>query len=362
MRLVKDITVTEISPYVPAETAVPPISFRTFAPPTPQGWAYRPIFTETTSGFNSWSPVFKAPLTVTYVSTQVGTTYVPIADLVGGYIPPGSTPVYGEVTLPPGNVPPTAIVIVGYNVPVFSTVPAYSTPQWYGPIANMTYFSFDAPVSPNGYPTTGGVGTVHTGTVQIPTTSGLLTVTRQFKKDSNGILRVNESMAAIDYCVHKAVYGVTALIGFPGCAAIPAVPAVNSYDYHEGWNAGANSIENIDGDVHTVFMVDIGVAGAVGFCPYPRVDVTSKENLTHAFYFDKGPGGDARYQIMERGRIVRGALPYDPSVDEFEITREGTDGRVTYSVNDTVVFTSSAGVFGPLVVGTALYRGGDAIV
>ncbi|MBW8776850.1 MAG: hypothetical protein JF596_18115 [Stenotrophomonas sp.] len=240
----------------------------------------------------------------------------------------------------------------------------YSPPDgWYGPIRYMEFIRFPGvPVvaNSNGFPNPGHNGPIR-GYFDVPTLSGVHREWRDYYREGPSGMWVPRVGTFTDppYCQTGGPAMVTMMSGFPGRAAVAAVPQTEIIDRHEGWNAGANSFQVIDGDLHTVFQVDIAAAGAVGLAP-ARADVSRIDNMEHAIYFDTDPSdGTRRFALMESGRLVS---PYSPYLveDEFEIRRAA--GAVRFIHNGAELQRSLSLSYGPLRVGAALYRAGDTVL
>ncbi|MBS0227090.1 MAG: hypothetical protein JSS23_00155 [Proteobacteria bacterium] len=355
--LVKTPIITVVSPAVPAQGPIPPIPVLFFATPPPLGYSYTPVPT-TPAGFANWVQLFQPPLV--WVNEVDGYTFHPLSGFLPDgegsvELPPGAEPVYGMVPATPPAVG-DELAVIGYVLPNIVSRPL--PPQWWGRVHGMIYVEFDGDTAPNGYPLGDGPFTGH---FDVPLAGGgYQHITRTYIKASLGILVPTDHMTLPPYCVQGGACKVVMLSGFPGAPAIPAQPEVDSIDYREGWNAGATSIDALDGDVHTVFSVDIHAAAIVGFCA-SRPDVTDYTQITHGFYFDRDPMiGARRCAIMESGGVV-GAWFACAVDDVFEIRRQTADGTVTYNVNATDIYTSARPLFGVIQVGTSLYMAGDEV-
>lgn len=232
---------------------------------------------------------------------------------------------------------------------------------WYGPIDHMTFVRFPGVrVIGNGYPDPGHSGPIQ-GEFQVPTLTGMHREVRDYYREGPRGLWIPRDGTYTDPpgCQTGGPCRVVMLSGFPGRGALAAVPAEDIVDRHEGWNAGANSVDRLDGNVRTAFQVDIAAAGAVGFA-YERADVGRFDTLTHAFYFDTDPvEGFRRVACMELGRLMSVPMPY-VRADEFELKR--VDGCVAFSINGERVYDSPNLSIGTVLVGAALYRAQDRVL
>lgn len=232
---------------------------------------------------------------------------------------------------------------------------------WYGPIAHMSFVRFPGVrFIGNGYPDPGHDGPIQ-GEFTVPTPTGVHREVRDYYREGPRGLWIPRDGTYADPpgCQTGGPCRVVMLAGFVGRGAVPAVPDREIVDAHEGWNAGANSVDRLDGNVRTAFQVDIAAAGAVGFA-IERPDVGRFESLSHGFYFDTDPlDGLRRVACMEYGRLMSAPVPYARE-DEFELRR--VDGRVSFQINGQGIYHSPNLSVGPVIVGAALYRAQDRVL
>lgn len=232
---------------------------------------------------------------------------------------------------------------------------------WYGPIDHMSFVRFPGVRAiGNGYPDPGHDGPIR-GVFEVPTRSGIHREERDYYRNGPRGLWIPRDGTYTDPpgCQTGGPCRVVMLSGFPGRGAVPVVPAVETVDVHEGWNAGANSVDRLDGDLRTVFQVDIAAAGAVGFAA-SRADVGRFDSLSHAFYFDSdSAAGTRRVACMEFGRWMDAPTAYERDA-EFELRRVA--GQVAFSINGRRVYVSPNLSTGPVLVGAALYRAQDRVL
>lgn len=347
-QVVKDAVVTEIAARVPPIPAQPGIACKVYGPPLPKGWRYRAPPTNG-ADFAQWAPRYQA--TIPTSTPTVTITYAPFTGSMSIPYDP-ATQTVRLLTDGSGNPIKWEIRTTTYTG---GTVP--DTVNYYGLAAGMGAITFPASsVAANGYPL-GPSGSVHVGYVTI----GGITYTARFTKDSNGFMQNLDAFAAGSYTQARPAHGLIAQIDVPAKPAVPAVAAVYDTDYRIGWNAGADSEDELDGDVHVVFEPAIVAAGAVGFTQ-ERGDVGDPATLSHAFYFDNDPTtGRKRFCAIESGRRVSGYADYDAGIS-FEIKRLGVYGEVTYHYNSALIATSAAPLYGAVRVGTSLYRAGDGVL
>lgn len=145
-------------------------------------------------------------------------------------------------------------------------------------------------------------------------------------------------------------------VEIPAIPEIPEVPARIEYAPTLQWDAGANSVDELDGDLHVVFDQAYAVGCVIGLTA-SRDDVGTYERMSHAFYFHATAAGQYRVAVMEAGKTVASPQPHHVS-SYYEIRRVG--GTVSYLVNDAVVYQSRVASVGPVLVGSALYATGDS--
>ncbi|MGO1073572.1 hypothetical protein [Lysobacter sp. CA199] len=232
---------------------------------------------------------------------------------------------------------------------------------WYGPIRHMTFVRFPGVrIIGNGYPEPGHDGPI-TGVFDVPTTTGMHRESRTYYREGLRGLWIPRDGTYVDPpgCQTGGPCRVVMLSNFPGRDAVPGVPDIETVDTHDGWNAGANSVDRLDGDLRTVFQVDIAAAGAVGFA-FERPDAGLYTSLSHAFYFDTDPlDGTRRVACMEFGRWMTTPTTYTRG-DEFELRRQS--GLVAFSINGESVYVSPNLSTGPVIVGAALFRAQDRVL
>lgn len=141
----------------------------------------------------------------------------------------------------------------------------------------------------------------------------------------------------------------------------PFVPGHVEYGVQLGWNAGANSIAEVDGSLHTVFQVPAGVAGVVAGLRSlwrGRDMAFDPGRVEYGLYFTSA-GGVNLVSVIERGNerispVIRAA---DAT---FEIRRVGS--FVTYRMNGALMYESAIASFGQMIVTGCLYATGDSIL
>lgn len=278
------------------------------------------------------------------------------------------------------------ITLAGYTVPQQTIDPRIYTNQefqsWARPLVASGYQPVpywgtavefpDEDTAPNGYPLVDHDGPIR-GRFSIPSTTGMQVVECDFYRDApqrNWRPRAVPTIAGLYFSTYM---GAMLFRGSFSRDRIPAIPAKYRSDPQIGWNAGAVSLDDFDGDLHVTFQSSIAVGGAVGFLTSARAaelddagDPPQLADLLFAWYFDTDGNADPRARIMENGKIVATLGGYDPGEDgtTFEIRR--VRGRMSYWTQDGVdapveVYVSKRTGSGDWNVGSALYAGGDTI-
>ncbi len=143
----------------------------------------------------------------------------------------------------------------------------------------------------------------------------------------------------------------------PEVEAIAYKPGFISVQPIIGWNAGANSADELDGDLHVKFDMVLGTSGAVVGLKQGRANNIVPNLVTHGFYFISAGGHDL-VQIIESGvtKTTGVARAHD---DTFEVRR--LSGNVFYLINDVIVYRSASHSSGAVVVNACMYASGDVI-
>lgn len=144
---------------------------------------------------------------------------------------------------------------------------------------------------------------------------------------------------------------------YPAVPGVPRVPATYSTEKTYSWDAGANSVLELDGDVRLEFVQPHAVGVVLGLTG-TRDAVGSYARMTHAFYFHYDPMARPVYQVMEGGEPASHASVHDAAT-VFAIERVG--GVVSYYVDDALVYRSLAPSSGTVLAGCALYSSGDQV-
>lgn len=353
-QIVKDASTTLVSAYEPAKAAIPAQPFRLVGCDLPTGWAYRAL-PGSVGAFGSWAPYYEVTPPGSTSTTVV--TFVAIGDW-DAYPYNPATQTFSPRVDGDGN-------LLGFWVTTITSSGSPPSPRAYPFPDGMVLVSFEDTGS--GLYVWRPAGTRVRGTIFIGYQAWIAT----FQAGADGKMNQVSPWSYYDedvlaYVVDTSFvvngrYGVSAREPVSGLPALPAKPAVYDTDYQIGWNAGAHSIDALDGDVRVVFEPSIVGAGAVGFVVSGEA-VSDPASLSHAFYFDSDPAtGRKRFCAIESGRRVSGHAEYDAGLS-FEIKRVGVYGEVTYHYDGNLTATSAAPLYGTVRVGTSLYRAGDGVL
>lgn len=137
-----------------------------------------------------------------------------------------------------------------------------------------------------------------------------------------------------------------------------SVPPTVVTEYNLGWTGTARSVDVLLSDGRVSFKADTNNVGAmVGLLEAAFVGrwtaLYDYTVMSHNFYIQ-----GRTYAIYEKGVRRTGDTVF-ASGDVFGIRRK--NGTVTYTVNDTTVFTSSAPSTTPVFLLASLYSGGDYV-
>lgn len=149
----------------------------------------------------------------------------------------------------------------------------------------------------------------------------------------------------------------THCIDCPDIAAVPGVPEHIERSPVAAWDAGANSIDVLDGDVRVVFDTGAQTGGIVLGLKASRERPWAPELIEHGLFL-RSQAGHAFVSVVELG-VQKGSTVPREADDEFEIRRIA--GRVTYLRNGSVLYRSDTPSNGPVMVTTAAYLSGDTV-
>lgn len=148
-----------------------------------------------------------------------------------------------------------------------------------------------------------------------------------------------------------------------GCIVCPQLPAVPYApdsavtDPRLGWNAGANSIAMVAGDLHVTDTVAVPPAGLVIGLKAVRNNQTDPADVLHGLFFYRN-GGQPRVEVREQGARIGIAHNYAAGA-AWEIRRVGA--WITYLVAGVVLAKTPAKTLGPMLVNACLYAAQDGV-
>lgn len=148
-----------------------------------------------------------------------------------------------------------------------------------------------------------------------------------------------------------------------GCLVCPEQAAQTYVPAHVerravlGWNAGANSIDVVDGDLHVTTDMPLGLIGTIIGLKGERAKQTIPSLIEHGWYFQKVGSADL-VQPIERGVPVSSLITGRTATTLFEIRR--VNGRITYWKDGAQVYASTRPSSGPKLVNCCLYASGDS--
>jgi hypothetical protein len=125
-----------------------------------------------------------------------------------------------------------------------------------------------------------------------------------------------------------------------------------------GWNAGANSLVMLDGDLRAKFDMPLGEIGTIIGLKGDRAKPTNPALIEHGWYFQKGGSTDL-VQPIERGVTIGSPITGRTADTVFEIRR--IQGLVSYWKDGVKVYTSALPSAGVKVVNCCLYASGDTV-
>lgn len=145
---------------------------------------------------------------------------------------------------------------------------------------------------------------------------------------------------------------------YPPSAGIPAVPAHYDSVGDRVWNAGANSVVELGGNVEVSFDMGKVIGVCVGFVA-SRATPTDPDRVGYGMRFGLSETGAAVMHVSEHGQRRTADATYSPS-DNFRIRRVGQ--TVSYIRNGDVIYVSlRPSLEETLLVGSALFGFGDSI-
>lgn len=144
---------------------------------------------------------------------------------------------------------------------------------------------------------------------------------------------------------------------YPYCPAVAYQPPRIDHTPNIGWNAGANSITELNGNFHTVFSLAGNESGVILGLRSGRVNPVNTGLVEHGFFFQSA-GGVNFVQVIESNALKTAVTIYTPAT-QFEIRR--VNGHVSYWKDGVAVYVSLKPSFGAKVVNACLYASGDSV-
>lgn len=158
----------------------------------------------------------------------------------------------------------------------------------------------------------------------------------------------------VDVCAIEEIDGLSCIV-CPAVPTIPAVPEQRIYSPRAGWDASAHSIKRLDGRVYTQFIA-VGIGTVVGFANEHRS--SDPRGVQHGFYSYREAGAN-RWAVIESGVVKTTPVIHSFLGTTFRIER--SRGKVTYLVNNRVVYVSTILSTGSLIVVACLFASGDTV-
>lgn len=151
---------------------------------------------------------------------------------------------------------------------------------------------------------------------------------------------------------------VSGCVSCPEIEEVEAVPGRVLVAPDIGWNAGANSIASLNGDLRArKIKVGPGAGGVVIGFRYTRDLPEKPELIRHGLAFMAFNGVDA-FRVIENG-VYRTAAVTRGADDSFEIHRVGR--VVSYWRNRQQIHVSALASAGPVHLTSSIYVSGDRL-
>ena len=143
------------------------------------------------------------------------------------------------------------------------------------------------------------------------------------------------------------------------CQPTAGVPATRHEHSVVGWNAGANSVRELDGNVRLYVPAPSRAVGISVGLKRGRQGVVVPEAILYGWRFSVTPTGMGVAYVVESGVRKSGFLPFTPG-EAFEIIRY--KGKVRYYKERDLVHTSAVVSFGFVLTNACLYASGDTLL
>lgn len=144
---------------------------------------------------------------------------------------------------------------------------------------------------------------------------------------------------------------------YPAIPASPATPSVWTDDTSTGWDAGAHSVDQLDGNLRLSFAVNESIGVVCGFTWASTAPSADPARVTHGFYVTRVQG------VMSLLVYESGAAVFGPRTvgvgDVLDVIRLA--GTVLYRHQGVVIYTSRVASTGTLKVAASLYGPEDMI-
>lgn len=358
---------TVVTPGVVGRPAIEAIASQWYLVPSPPGYYY---------AFSNAEWILRSTSTST-PSTPSYSISVPPGGGYGYSYPAGSRVVFGYAQTygssptvfidttasssgnSPPPTPPAGFVLVRIDVYTASPAPppggVAPLPAGVQPIRLLASSTLS-----NGYPSVAEA--VVQGRFSIPSVDGgTFTVTRNYRKLSTGAY-VWDGSGDPDppyFVTGSAGLRTGRILNFPGAPAVPSTPPTVEYKTWQAWNAGANSIAELDGNVFVQLAGPEAAGAYVGFFEGGSRAPEDYNGLVAAFRFTQTPTG-RQWTIKDGSRSLSVTNTPYTTADVFRIER--VNGVMVFRLNGTEVYRSARISSGPLRVGTSLYASGDKVL
>lgn len=144
---------------------------------------------------------------------------------------------------------------------------------------------------------------------------------------------------------------------YPAIPGTPSRPSTITLETDEGWNSGANSVKQLDGDVFLAFTQP-QVRGAVMGFTTTRENPADYARITHGFMFTSDAVGRPTWAIIESGRLLSNPQIYNPAI-VFRVER--ANSVVSYIANGDLVMISPTPSDDQIMAGCSMYASNDAV-
>lgn len=144
---------------------------------------------------------------------------------------------------------------------------------------------------------------------------------------------------------------------YPAVSPSPAVPSRWVDETPAGWDAGAHSADQLNGDLRLTFDVNGSIGVVCGFTPASTAPSVEPDRVTHGFYVTRVQG-ILSLLVYESGAAVFGPRLVQPG-DLLDVIRRGS--TIFYRHQGVVVYTSRVASSGTIKVAASLYGPEDTV-